>query len=67
VIVRSRQTVIGFARVERIETELGTTQRRRCPECGTTKFNERTSKLPNYRCRNGHTFDGPTSEMVPCT
>ena len=66
-IIRDRDNMLGFARVERLDMELGTTRFRRCPACGTTKFNERRTKLPTYRCRNGHQSDQPTAQTTPCT
>ena len=66
-IIRSRATILGFAKVEGIDTELGTVQMRRCPQCGTSQFRERISMSPDYRCSNSHEFDQPTSETVPCT
>ncbi len=66
-IIRDRDNVVGFARVQRLETELGTTRFRRCPTCGTTKFNGRTTKQPTYRCRNRHEFAQPTAQTASCT
>lgn len=66
-IIRDRDTILGFARVQRVEAQLGTTRLRRCPNCGTTKFNKRTTKLPAYRCRNGDEFAQPTAETTSCT
>ena len=66
-IIRDRDNVLGFARIERLEMELGSTSFRRCPTCGTTKFNRRVTKQPVFRCRNSHTFAEPTTETTPCT
>lgn len=66
-IIRSRATIPGFAKVEGIVTELGTVQMRRCPQCGTPQLRERISLSPDYRCSNSHEFDRPTSETAPCT
>lgn len=66
-IIRDRDNVLGFARVQRIETELGSTRFRRCPTCGTTKFNARATKEPTYRCRNRHEFAQPAAQTASCT
>ena len=66
-IVRDRYNVLGFARVQRLETELGMTRFRRCPTRGTMKFNAKTTKQPTYRCRNRHEFAQPTAQTASCT
>ncbi|MBO4249369.1 hypothetical protein IL252_16270 [Halomicrobium sp. IBSBa] len=30
-----------------------------CPECDTSNIYERQTKVPTYRCKNGHTFEEP--------
>ena len=66
-IIPDREAIFGFARVERLEAELGVKTFRRCPSCGTTKFKRRATTLPKYRCPNRHEFDAPTEDRVPCT
>jgi len=63
-IIRDRDNVVGFARVLKLESKLGTIDHRRCSSCASTKFNARKTKQPVYRCHYGHEFDQPTTETV---
>ena len=66
-IVRDRDNVLGFARILRLDQALGTTSFRRCPACGTTKINRRTTKQPTFRCRSGDEFNQPLEDVTSCT
>jgi Domain of unknown function (DUF3883) len=56
--------VDGFARVRRTTQRDITKRVGRCPVCGHPRFKERTTKLPRWRCDNGHEFDRPRLEDV---
>lgn len=59
--------VIGYARIERIDSWDETKKRQRCPDCRTTALKARKTKRPVYRCDDAHEFDQPLSETVVCT
>jgi putative restriction endonuclease len=65
-VIRNRQSLLGLARVAEIRSSKGEKTRRRCTSCGSTSFTERTSKHPRFRCSQGHEFDAPELEQVPC-
>lgn len=67
VVIRSRDTVLGFSRIEQINHTAGTKELRRCPECGIAGIKKRRTKEPPWRCRNGHLFDIPVSEAFAVT
>jgi len=67
IIIRDRLSILGFAKVDELNSKSDTRVMKRCPICGTTKFNERVTKLPQFRCRDGHEYDQPTAERLPCT
>ena len=60
----NKKEVLGLARISRIMIYNSTKERRRCPVCGNTNYEERKTKLPKFRCNKGHAFEQPTSENV---
>jgi len=64
VAIINKKEVLGLAKISRIILYNSTKYRRRCPVCGNTNYEERKTKLPRYRCNQGHEFEEPTSEIV---
>jgi hypothetical protein len=64
IVLRSRSEVLGIARIEKILTGKGEKERLRCPHCGTTKIEPRTTMQPPWTCRKQHAFDAPTREVT---
>jgi hypothetical protein len=67
VVIRNRSKVLGTAFVERISSEEGTKRRNRCPVCKIPAIKHRATKVPAWRCNNGHEFDAPDSADVSVT
>lgn len=67
VVIRDRFKVLGAAFIERISTEEGTKRRNRCPICKIPAIKHRSTKVPAWRCDNGHEFDSPDSALVGVT
>ena len=67
VAIVNKKEVLGLAKISRIILYNSTKDRRRCPICGNTNYEERKTKLPKYRCNQGHEFEEPTSETVEVT
>lgn len=66
-LIRDHTGLLGIARIVWIESEPGTKEQLRCPECRTTSLKERKLKRPVYRCNVGHETDFPLREDVACT
>lgn len=66
VVLRNREAMVGVAIIEEIVARPGSKTLRRCPECGTTKFGERRSLTPRFRCKRGHEFSEPKQERRDC-
>jgi hypothetical protein len=64
VVIRDGVSFHGWALIERIDHELGSKKRRRCPECGSTGFKERSTREPRYRCSCSAEFDEPSEEDI---
>ena len=64
VAIVNKKEVLGLAKISRIILYNSTRDRRRCPVCGNTNYEERKTMLPKYRCNDGHKFEEPTSEIV---
>lgn len=69
VILTNKKVILGYAKIEKIDSSQSTKQIRRCPieECGNTTFEARKTKSPKYRCNKGHEFSEPIEETVPVT
>lgn len=67
VAIVNKKEVLGLAKISRIILYNSTKDRRRCPICGSTNYEERKTKLPKYRCNQGHEFEEPASETVEVT
>jgi putative restriction endonuclease len=63
-IIRSRNQVLGIAKLESVSTAEGTKERLRCPTCGATNIKERARMKPKWVCKARHTFDVPDGETV---
>ncbi len=66
-LIRSRDSLVGVARVKEIQTSAATKARRRCPVCRTAKMIQRSSNRPEFRCARGHEFDNPALENAEVT
>jgi hypothetical protein len=68
-VLQTHSQVLGYARVEAIEQTPAEKVLLRCPvpSCRTTGIKSRKSKVPRYRCNQGHEFDEPESGLAPCT
>ena len=65
VILRDKKYVLGLAWIDTITTRVGSKERFRCPNCDSTKFKPRKSKLPKYRCGDcKEPFPEPKVELL---
>lgn len=64
VILRSRTSVLGIARIENIVQGNGEKIRMRCPICGISNIKERVTMEPRWACRDRHLFDAPVKDSV---
>lgn len=67
VIVTDRKHVLGISVIDNITSTPYIKLRNRCPyeNCAPAKLIHRKSKLPEWRCSNGHEFNHPKVEEVP--
>lgn len=65
-ILCDRKSVLGIARISRIEAEEGTKKLSRCSVCGIATIKVRKNKRPEYRCRDGHEFEKPDVTTEKC-
>lgn len=63
-VIVNKKEVLAVVKIKSIRKQNSTKERRYCPFCGETEYDYRKTKLPAYRCSNGHTFDIPRSEQV---
>jgi hypothetical protein len=66
VLVRGKKELIGYSRIEQVTDSPGEKERFRCPVCRELNFTNRKVKTPAHHCVNGHDFDTPVREVVPC-
>ena len=68
VLILDRSSVIGTAKIEKIERWEGTHTFRRCPKCRGTSLKKRASENPYYcdKCKDRVGFAEPINETVPC-
>lgn len=64
IILRSKNHVIGVAKIARVLEGEGSKERLRCPDCHATNIKERVEKEPRWKCKSGHVFDEPMREVV---
>jgi ribosomal protein L37AE/L43A len=65
VVLRDGKWLLGVAWIDSIESWPDTKDRYRCPECGDTKFRQRTKQATRFRCRKcGNEFDEPNVEPL---
>jgi len=67
VVLTTPDGAIGVGRVEHIHQRDGRKTLHRCPVCGIAQSKVRETKTPRFRCRKGHEFDEPKTDIVPCT
>jgi hypothetical protein len=66
-LLRDKEQLLGVARIEVISSYLEPKKLSRCPSCGTTKYKERPTKKPLFRCiLCAHKFDTPIIDHKPC-
>lgn len=63
-VIVNKENILGFSRIEKIETKSAKKTRRRCPICGSTNYTDRKTRTPRYRCNNGDEFEELNSEVV---
>lgn len=66
-LVRDRRHLIGMALIERVTEQPGKKTMLRCPVCASVGLKARSSKLPRFRCNEGHEFDQPREDVVDVT
>jgi putative restriction endonuclease len=64
VVLRSRTSILGMARIEDIVSGQGEKTRMRCPTCRTSNIKERATMTPRWACKDRHVFDLPLCESV---
>jgi hypothetical protein len=68
IVLRSRKSLIGIARIERIDASPGKKQLNRCPYCNKTSIKKRKQKLPEFRCdKCRKEFEHPLIDHVDVT
>lgn len=65
VFIRNRRVLTGVAVVENVTSAPSTKVRQRCPSCGVVNIKERATRKPIWRCRNGHEFADPVTDLIP--
>ncbi|WP_410220967.1 HNH endonuclease [Pedobacter sp.] len=66
-ILIDKEKILGFAKIDHIQSTKGTKVIRRCPECPSTTIDKRKTKTPVYRCNKGHEFEIPLEEPKAVT
>ena len=66
VVLRGKDTLLGCAVIEAIDSFPGAKLRLLCRSCGSPKLKERKNVKPKYRCECGATFDTPTERSDDC-
>lgn len=65
IVLRDNENVLGLGWIDRIDTWSGSKERYRCPRCGSTKFKNRKTMSPRYRCGNcKEKFEVPSVEHL---
>ncbi|QBR00266.1 HNH endonuclease [Paraburkholderia pallida] len=64
IVLRSGSEVLGIAEITKITSENGEKERLRCPVCQVTSIKRRSTKRPQWACRNQHLFDEPARQVV---
>lgn len=62
-IIIDKKAILGFSKIGFIDQYDGNKTIRKCPVCEHSTIDKRKTKLPPYRCNNGHEFDQPTEEI----
>jgi len=67
-VIRTRHTLVGFARISRIEESEGKKTIFRCPECQSTRIRARKTMRPMYQCKPCEAeFENPIEDSVSVT
>ncbi len=66
-VIVDKEKVLGFVKISRIAENPDTKTIRRCPECGSTNYEERKTLSPPFKCNRGHVFFKPDSKEVAIT
>ena len=66
IVLVDKEHILGFAKISRIKSYPSTKEISRCPipDCGNTNFEARKTKLPKYRCNQGHEFNEPQKDVL---
>lgn len=66
VVLVDKEHILGFAKISRIKKYPSKKEINRCPipDCRSTNFGARKTKLPIYRCNKGHEFNEPLKEVL---
>lgn len=68
VVLRTKSSVLGIARIQEISAKIGTKFRQRCPTCKATTLKARHSKSPKWRCHKcSSEFERPIEEQLSVT
>lgn len=63
-VIRTSEVVLGVGWIHHLTKSISSKSRLRCPRCLTTGIKARKSKLPRYRCNDGHEFEKPRVETI---
>lgn len=68
IAIWDKRELVGFSVVEDVHMERSTKILRRCPACAKSRFKERKTLSPTYRCQAcGQEFDAPDTATTPVT
>jgi len=68
VVVRTKSSVLGLARIQDISAKAGSKFRQRCPSCKATTLKARHHKSPKWRCHKcSSEFEQPLKEQLEVT
>lgn len=66
-VLIDKKKILGFAHISTIDQRPSKKTIRRCPVCRSTSIDKRKTKLPLYRCDQGHEFDVPEEDIKDVT
>jgi putative restriction endonuclease len=68
VVLRTKSSVLGIARIQEISAKAGSKFRQRCPTCKATTIKARHKKSPKWRCHNcSSEFEQALEEQILVT
>lgn len=67
VIITNRENVLGVSIIDKLTSKKINKKRNKCIhlDCDAKKITQRKSKIPEWRCGNGHEFDAPRVLFEP--